>query len=90
LFAVPAAVAGYHAVHGIAYVFVPIEGWRETMAIADAIMVGAIHSAAISFASRLARPAGLAAYDRDSGPIAVNCSQCNCERYCPVCWTDRL
>jgi hypothetical protein len=42
LFAVPAAVAGYHAAHGLAHIVVPIEGWRQTMAIAGAIMVATI------------------------------------------------
>ena len=42
LFAVPSAVAGYHAAHGLADVVVPIEGWREVMAIAGAIMVATI------------------------------------------------
>jgi hypothetical protein len=42
LFAVPSAAAGYHAAHGLADVVVPIEGWREVMAIASAIMVATI------------------------------------------------
>jgi hypothetical protein len=42
LFAVPAAVAGYHAAHGLAHIVVPIEGWRQTVAIAGAIMVATI------------------------------------------------
>ena len=42
LFAMPAAVAGYHAAHGPAHIVVPIEAWREAMAIAGAVMVAMI------------------------------------------------
>jgi hypothetical protein len=41
LFAVPAAVAGYHAARGLAYLVVPAEAWRETIAIAGAAIVAA-------------------------------------------------
>ena len=41
LFAVPAAVAGYHAARGLAYLFVPAEAWRDAIAIAGAIVVAA-------------------------------------------------
>lgn len=41
LFAVPAAVAGYHAARGLAQFVVPAEAWRETIAIAGAIVVAA-------------------------------------------------
>jgi hypothetical protein len=51
LFAVPAAVAGYHAAHGLAHIVVPIEGWRQTMAIAGAIMVATIAWARISLSA---------------------------------------
>jgi hypothetical protein len=51
LFAVPAAVAGYHASHGLADVVVPIEGWREVMAIAGAIMVATIAWARITLSA---------------------------------------
>jgi hypothetical protein len=40
LFAVPAAVAGYHATFGLAHIGVPAEGWREALALVGAIMVG--------------------------------------------------
>ena len=39
LFAVPAAVAGYHAALGLAHIAIPVEGWREAMAAAGAIIV---------------------------------------------------
>jgi hypothetical protein len=41
LFAVPAAVAGYHAALGLAHVIIPTEGWRDAMAIAGAVIVAA-------------------------------------------------
>ncbi len=41
LFAVPAAVAGYHAARGLAQLVVPAEAWRETIAIAGATVVAA-------------------------------------------------
>src|SRR5712691_12942242 len=40
LFAVPAAVAGYHATLGLARIGVPAETWREALAIVGAIIVG--------------------------------------------------
>ena len=48
VFAVPAAVAGYHAAHGLAHLVVPLEAWRETMGIAGAIMVATIACARIT------------------------------------------
>jgi hypothetical protein len=39
-FAVPASLAGYHAVHGIVMLAVPSEGWRQVLAILGAIVVG--------------------------------------------------
>jgi hypothetical protein len=39
LFAVPAAVAGYHAALGLAEIGIPAEGWRQAMAIIGAIAV---------------------------------------------------
>lgn len=41
LFAVPAAVAGFHAARGLAQLVVPAEAWRETIAIAGATIVAA-------------------------------------------------
>ena len=40
LFAVPAAVAGYHATLGLARIGVPAEAWREALALVGAIIVG--------------------------------------------------
>jgi hypothetical protein len=39
LFAVPAALAGYHAALGLAHVAIPGEGWQDAMAVAAAIIV---------------------------------------------------
>jgi len=41
LFAVPAAIAGYHAAHGLAGLAMPSEGWRQAFAIIGALVVGA-------------------------------------------------
>jgi hypothetical protein len=41
LFAVPAAIAGYHAALGLAHMAIPVEGWREATASAGAIIVAA-------------------------------------------------
>ena len=40
LFAVPAAIAGYHATRALAQIGVPSTGWREVFAIVGAITVG--------------------------------------------------
>jgi len=41
LFAVPAAVAGYHAARGLAQIAIPAEGWRDAIAFAGAAIVAA-------------------------------------------------
>ena len=41
LFAVPAAVAGYHAGLGFAHIGIPAESWKQAMAMAGAIVVAA-------------------------------------------------
>lgn len=40
LFAVPAAVAGYHATHGLAAMAIPTEGWRQAFAILGGLVIG--------------------------------------------------
>jgi hypothetical protein len=52
LFAIPAAVAGYHAAHGLSLLIVPVEAWREAMGIAGAIMVATIAWARITLSAR--------------------------------------
>jgi hypothetical protein len=39
LFAGPAAIAGYHAALGLAHIGIPVDGWREAIAIGGAIIV---------------------------------------------------
>jgi hypothetical protein len=41
LFAVPAAVAGYHAGLGLAHICIPAGSWRQAMAMTGAIVVAA-------------------------------------------------
>jgi len=41
LFAVPAAIAGYHAALGLARIAIPADGWRDAMAVVGAIIVSA-------------------------------------------------
>jgi hypothetical protein len=41
LFAVPAAVAGYHAGRGLAQLVIPVGAWRDVIAIAGATTVAA-------------------------------------------------
>ena len=40
LYAVPAAIAGYHATLGLAHIGMPSEAWREAFAVVGAILVG--------------------------------------------------
>ena len=40
LYAVPAAIAGYHATLGLAHIGMPSEVWRETFAVVGAGLVG--------------------------------------------------
>ena len=40
LYAVPAAIAGYHATLGLAHIGVPSEAWREVFAVIGAVLVG--------------------------------------------------
>jgi hypothetical protein len=40
LYAVPAAIAGYHATLGLAQIGMPSEVWRETFAVVGAVLVG--------------------------------------------------
>jgi succinate dehydrogenase/fumarate reductase cytochrome b subunit len=41
LFAVPAAVAGYHGALGLAHIGIPAESWKQAIAMAGAIVVAA-------------------------------------------------
>jgi hypothetical protein len=54
LFAVPAAIAGYHATLGLAEIGVPSHGWRVAFSIVGAIIVGGMAWARMTlFASPL-------------------------------------
>jgi hypothetical protein len=54
LFAVPAAIAGYHATLGLAEIGVPSQGWGEAFAVIGAIVVGCMAWARMTlFASSL-------------------------------------
>jgi len=41
LFTAPAAIAGYHATHGIAAMTIPSEIWQQVFAVIGSITVGA-------------------------------------------------
>jgi len=51
LFALPAAVAGYHAALGLAHIAVPAEGWQQAIAVAGAITVAATAWARMAFSA---------------------------------------
>ncbi len=40
LYAVPAAIAGYHATLGLAHIGSPSDGWRDAFAILGAVLIG--------------------------------------------------
>ena len=52
LFAIPAALAGYHAALGLALIAVPAEGWRHPLAVAGAIIVAATAWARITLSGQ--------------------------------------
>jgi hypothetical protein len=51
VFALPAAVAGYHAALGVAHIAVPAQGWQQVMAVAAAIIVAATAWARMAFSA---------------------------------------
>jgi hypothetical protein len=51
LFALPAAVAGYHAALGLAHIAVPAEGWQQAIAVGSAIIVAATALARMAFSA---------------------------------------
>jgi hypothetical protein len=53
LYAVPAAIAGYHTKFGLAYIGVTSEGWREVLAIVGAVLVSGTAWARASLFVRL-------------------------------------
>jgi hypothetical protein len=51
LFAVPAAVAGYHAAYGLSSIAVPAEIWRQVMGVVGAMIVAAAAWARLAFSA---------------------------------------
>lgn len=51
IFAIPAAVAGYHAALGVAHIAVPAEGWQQAIAVGSAIIVAATAWARMGFSA---------------------------------------
>lgn len=71
LFAVPAAVAGYHAVLGIAATLVPSEVWRHVFAAVGALLVGATAAARLALFADAPAPDGRGADALvPSGPVS--------------------
>jgi hypothetical protein len=58
LFAVPAAVAGYHAGLGLAHIGISAESWKQAMAMAGAIVVAATAWARMMLSALRPTPAG--------------------------------
>ena len=52
LFALPAAVAGYHAALGLAHIGISAEGWRHAVAVTGAIVVAATAWARMALSAR--------------------------------------
>jgi hypothetical protein len=51
IFALPAAVAGYHAALGLAHIAVPAEGWQQAIAVGSAIIMAATAWARMAFSA---------------------------------------
>jgi hypothetical protein len=61
VFALPAAVAGYHAALSVAHIAVPAENWQQAMAVGAAIIVAATAWARMAFSAPPDAVRGLAA-----------------------------
>ena len=61
LFAVPAAVAGYHAARGLAQIAIPAASWRDAIAFAGAAIVAATAWMRLAFPPAQDAAPGLAA-----------------------------
>jgi hypothetical protein len=61
LFALPAAVAGYHAALGLAHIAVPAEGWQQAIAVGGAIIVAATAWARMALSAPPGAGQGIAA-----------------------------
>lgn len=69
LFAVPAAVAGYHAARGLAQIAVPADGWRDAIAFGGAAVVAATAWMRMAFSPAPDGGQGLAA-SLTSSPVS--------------------
>jgi hypothetical protein len=68
LFAVPAAVTGYHAALGLAHIAIPAEGWQNALAVGGAIIVAATGWARVALSAPPGAKQGIAAGLRSPGP----------------------
>jgi hypothetical protein len=69
LFAMPAAVAGYHAALGLAHIGVPAEGWQQATAVMGAIVVAATACARMALSAPPDAGQGIAAGVISPGPL---------------------
>jgi len=69
LFAVPAAVAGYHAGLGLAHIGIPAESWKQAMAMAGAIVVAATAWARMALSAAPDAGQGIAAGVTSPDPL---------------------
>ena len=70
LFALPAAVAGYHAALGLASIGGPAEGWRHAIAVMAAIIVATTAGARMTFSAPPDAGGGAAAGVAVPDPLA--------------------
>ena len=70
LFAVPAAIAGYHAALGLARIAIPADGWRDAMAVVGAIIVSATAWARMAVTGPPDAGRSVAAGLTSPGPVA--------------------
>jgi hypothetical protein len=70
LFAVPAAIAGYHAVLGLAAATMPSPVWAQVFATIGAIVIGFVAAAQLTLFANTAPPVGEASADPASAPAA--------------------
>jgi hypothetical protein len=75
VFALPAAVAGYHAALGVAHIAVPAHGWQQAMAVAAAIVVAATAWARITLSTPPSARQGVADDMTASDPLTSMANQ---------------
>jgi hypothetical protein len=69
LFAIPAAVAGYHAAMGLALIAIPAEGWRHTLAVTAAIIIAVTAWARMTLSGPPDARPGIAAGQTSPPPV---------------------